>query len=189
MNLRAILNAFILVTALTLVGTGGGSAASAAQPKLPEYVQRLQDAYGPPGEQGFGSAVFHTTLRHEASLAAAALEFYRRFVGSKWQQFGEQAWMQPWHEVYERKTGASRDIVTELRAIEDGEVRNSVPMILEVVEDSVAARAALSAAFDAPQVTELRVFNLGDGGALSGLLVAGRREPAGEVVILVFLMD
>jgi hypothetical protein len=58
-----------------------------------------------------------------------------------------------------------------------------------VVENAEAARAALSAAFDDPAVTELRAFNLGDGGAMSGLLVAGRRAPGGESAFLVFLMD
>jgi hypothetical protein len=38
-------------------------------------------------------------------------------------------------------------------------------------------------------VTELRAFNLGDGGAMSGLLVAGRRSLGGESTFLVFLMD
>ena len=51
------------------------------------------------------------------------------------------------------------------------------------------ARAALAAAFDDPAVTELHVFNLGDGGAMSGLLVAGRRQGTGEATFLVFLMD
>jgi len=50
--------------------------------------------------------------------------------------------------------GARRDVVSELRAIADREVRNSVPMILDVVEGTDAARTALSAAFDDPQVTE-----------------------------------
>ena len=53
----------------------------------------------------------------------------------------------------------------------------------------MAAGAALSTAFDDPAVTELRAFNLGDGGAMSGLLVAGRRSPGGESTFLVFLMD
>ena len=38
-------------------------------------------------------------------------------------------------------------------------------------------------------MTELRVFNLGDGEAMSGLLVAGRRGATGEATFLVFLMD
>ena len=59
----------------------------------------------------------------------------------------------------------------------------------ELTAIAEAARAALSAAFDDPKVSELRVFNLGDGEAMSGLLVAGRRGASGESTFLVFLMD
>ena len=62
-------------------------------------------------------------------------------------------------------------------------------MLLENVDGAEQARAALAAAYDDPAVTELRVFNLGDGGAMSGLLVAGRRTATGEAAFLVFLMD
>ena len=62
-------------------------------------------------------------------------------------------------------------------------------MILENIEGAEKARAALAAAYDAPAVTELRAFNLGDGGAMSGILVAGRRGESGEATFLVFLMD
>jgi hypothetical protein len=47
----------------------------------------------------------------------------------------------------------------------------------------------LSAAFDIPALTELVVYNVGDGGAMSGLLVAGRRAETGESTVLVFLLD
>ena len=43
-------------------------------------------------------------------------------------------------------------------------------MILDNVDGAGAARAALADAFDVPAVTELRVFNLGDGTAMSGIL-------------------
>ena len=166
-----------------------GQEAGTAGADAPTYVQQLERAYGLPSEQGFGSAVFHTTLRAEDSLTAAALDSYRRFVGSKWERFGEKSWMAPWREVYRRPGGAKRDIVAELRGITDQDARNSVPMILDVVEDAAAARRALSIVFDDPQITELRVFNIGDGAAMSGLLVAGRQASSGDAVMLVFLMD
>ena len=37
--------------------------------------------------------------------------------------------------------------------------------------------------------TEISDYNLGDGGAISGLLVAGRRAETGESIFLVFLLD
>jgi hypothetical protein len=97
--------------------------------------------------------------------------------------------MGPWKEVYARKAGAKPDIVNELRSISDPDASISAPMILDVVENAEKAKAALAAAYDDPAVTELRVFNLGDGGAMSGLLVADRRGTTGEATFLVFLMD
>ena len=155
----------------------------------PDSVTRLEAAYGGPSEAGFGSAVFHATLRDTDNLTQAALSTYRTFVGKLWERHGEPAWMGPWKEVYARPTGVKPDITTELRGIADHDTRLSVPMILDNIEDAEAARAALSAAFDDLAVTELRAFNLGDGEALSGLLVAGRRGASGDATFLVFLMD
>lgn len=101
--------------------------------------------------------------------------------------------MGPWKEVYARGPGVAVDLVAELRGITDPAAELSVPMILDAVDAPEAARAALAAAFDDPAVRELRVFNLGDGQAMSGLLVAGRRGAEGgasaEATFLVFLMD
>ena len=97
--------------------------------------------------------------------------------------------MGPWRAVSARKAGATQDIVAELRDIADSDARRSVPMLLDDIDGANTARAALSAAFDDPAVTELRVFNLGDGEAMSGLLLAGRRGASGETTFLVFLMD
>ena len=47
----------------------------------------------------------------------------------------------------------------------------------------------MSAAFYNPAVSELRVFNLGDGEDMSGFLVAGRRPATVEAVFLVFLLN
>jgi len=175
-------------------GTGGGGATS-KEPAMgtstrekPAYVTALEAAYGPPSQAGFGSAVFHETLPGNDDLAGAALSKYRYFVGQLWDRFGESAWMGPWKEVYARTSGVKPDVVAELRGVADRDAQLSVPMILDNVEGADAARAALSNAFDDPAITDLRVFNLGDGGAMSGLLLAGRRG-GGETTFLVFLMD
>jgi hypothetical protein len=62
-------------------------------------------------------------------------------------------------------------------------------MILDTVQDAEQARAALAAAFDDAAVTELSVYNIGDGAAMSGLLIAARRAATGDATFLVFLMD
>ena len=154
----------------------------------PLYVTDLEVAYGAPSQAGFGSAVFFEKVDASGDLEEAALAKYRYFVGELWERWGEDAWMGPWKQVYVREASAKADIIAELKGIDDIDARGSVPMILEVVQNADAARKALSAAYDDPAVTELRVLNLGDGEAMSGVLVAGKRE-SGESTFLVFLMD
>jgi hypothetical protein len=156
-------------------------------PENPDPLARLESAYGAPSQAGFGSAVFRVSLGAADDLTQAALSIYRTFVGELWERFGEQAWVGPWKEVYARAGGAGPGIVAELRGIADPASQLSVPMILDNIDGAEAARAALSGAFDDPAVTELRVFDLGDGEAMSGLLIAARR--GAEAGFLVFLMD
>lgn len=155
----------------------------------PDYLVQLEAAYGGPSQQCFGIALFFNTLANTDDLTQASLSKYQTFVGKLWERYGEQAWMGPWRAVHARKAGATPDIVAELRDIADSDARRSVPMLLDDIHGAEAARAALSAAFDDPAVTELRTFNLGDGEAMSGLLIAGRRGASGETTFLVFLMD
>ena len=155
----------------------------------PEYVTALEVAYGAPSQVGFGSAVFHEQMKAGDDLDQAALAKYKYFTGDLWERWGEEAWMSPWKEVYARQAGAKPDIVAELRGIADPDAAISAPMILDNIDGAEMARAALAAAYDDPAVTDLRVYNLGDGGAMSGLLVAGRRQATGEATFLVFLMD
>lgn len=158
-----------------------------ADPK-PDYVLLLEAAYGAPSQSSFGSAVFYQHLTAGQDLEIQALEMYRYFVGDLWQRYGEDAWMGPWKQVYVRDPGTQPDIVVELRAIRDPDAAISVPMILDNLQDAERARAALSAAYDDLSVAGLQVYNLGDGEAMSGLLVAGRRVN-GETTFLVFLLD
>jgi hypothetical protein len=155
----------------------------------PAWLTALETAYGPPSQAGFGSAVFQAALPETESLESAALAKYRFFVGDLWDRYGEAAWMSPWQLVHARPAGATADIVKELRAITDPAAQLSAPLLLDCLENAEAARAALSAAYDAPAVTELQIFTIGDGAALSGLLIAGRRPAAGEATFLIFLMD
>lgn len=113
-------------------------------------------------------------------LAKAALAQYRFFVGPLWERFGEAAWLRPWREVYARAPATAANLVTELRAIADPTAQLAIPWLLEPGEQAAAAGSALAGAFDDPAVTELRVFTMGDGGAMSGLLIAGHRAPGGD---------
>lgn len=154
----------------------------------PAYVTDLETAYGPPSQAGFGSAVFYEPDAGNGDLPAWALEKYKYFVGDLWDRYGEEAWLGPWRQVYWRPDGAVPGIIAELKSIDDADAARSVEMVLDNIENPDAARVALSAAFNDPAVNELVVFNLGDDGAMSGVVVAGRRT-TGAATILVFLMD
>lgn len=156
--------------------------------KKPDYVIQLETAYGTPSQAAFGSAVFYETAKATDNLERKALEKYKYFVGELWERYGEDAWMGAWKEVYARPAGIKPDIVAELQGISDPNAALSTPMILDVVENAPAARRALSNAYDDKSVLELKVYNLGDGGAMSGLLITGRRSN-GETTFLVFLYD
>ena len=73
--------------------------------------------------------------------------------------------------------------------MDDREARLSASVILDEVDDAENARAALAAAFDDPAVSELAVYTVGDGAAMAGILIAGRRGDTGETTFLVFLLD
>jgi hypothetical protein len=171
------------------IQSAGPNQDGAAEQSKPDYVTDLEAAYGAPSQAGFGSAVFHEQLAAGDDLEQAALAKYKYFVGDLWERYGEDAWMGPWKMVYTRPEDGKRDIVAELRGITDREARMSVEMILDNVDDPKKARAALSAAFDDPAVTELAVYNTGDGAAMSGLLISGRRADTSDATFLVFLMD
>lgn len=155
----------------------------------PDSIIELEGAYGQPSQAGFGSAVFYEQEIPGDDLEKAALEKYRFFVGELWERFGEEAWMGSWKEVYARKPDIQHNIVSELGSIQDAQAAISVPMILENIESADKAQAALSAVYNVPAVTDLRVYSLGDGGAMSGLLIAGRNSETGEAIFLVFLLD
>lgn len=160
-----------------------------AEKSTTDGVAKLEAAYGPPSQAAFGSAVFTAKLDKDRDLEQVARETYRSFVGGLWERYGEEAWMGPWKQVYARQDGATADIVGELRGIADQQAATSVPMILDEIDSPEAARAALVAVYDDSAVTDLRVFSIGDGEAMSGLLIASARAATGVATFLVFLMD
>ena len=156
--------------------------------KKPQYVLDLETYYGKPSQEGFGSAVFFKRVKTADLLEQIAQEQYEYFVGDKWQDWGPETWLTPWKEVYARPADAAHDISGELEANDDFNVRMQVDMILNNIENAEKARTALAAAYDDNSVTQLHAYLIGDGEAMSGLLIAGRREN-GEGTFLVFLMD
>ena len=154
----------------------------------PQYVLDLETAYGEPSQEGFGSAIFFKKVKTADLLEQMAQEQYQYFVGDKWQEWGPETWLAPWKEAYRRPGDAQPDIGAELSAVEDFDTQMQVDMILNKIEDVDQAREALSAAYDSAEVAELVAYNIGDGEALGGLVIAGRRQN-GDTTFLVFLMD
>ena len=157
----------------------------------PAYVLALESAYGVPSQAAFGSAVFfdHTDpARDSADMESLAKRYYRHFTGTKWDEWGETAWKAAWKGVHVRKSGAVGTVLEELQNINDLNAFLSVPMILTVVDQAKQAVQALSGAFDEPNVIDFHVYTIGDGGAMSGLLLAGERNNR-DAIFLVFLMD
>jgi hypothetical protein len=153
----------------------------------PDYVAELERIYGAPRDSGFGSAVFYEPSTSEGDLEAIALKYYRYFLGDLWSRFGEAVWMNHWQRVYRRGLDDKPDIVAVLRAIAAPDVRSSVPLLLET-DEAETSRQALAIAFDDAKVKELEIYKIGDGEAMSGLLVAGQRHTR-EKIFLVLLMD
>lgn len=155
----------------------------------PAYVTQLAASYGAPSQAGFGSAVFYQPLKPNEDLQAAALAIYQFFVGALWDRYGADAWLGPWQPVYTRPPVAFHNLVVELRTMQDREAVQSASLLLDNLDDPEKAHTVLAAAFDDPAVTELVVYKLGDGAAMGGILVAGRRQAPNEAIFLVFLID
>lgn len=149
----------------------------------------LQSIYGVPSQAGFGSAVFEDQIKPGTDLESMARHYYQHFVGKLWEKYGESAWMSTWKQVYVRPDGLQPDLVAELRAIGDPLAVQYVPILLLTDSDDMSrAQEALAAVFNHPQITDLRLYAIGDGAAMSGLLLAGSRN-TGETTILVSLLD
>jgi len=156
--------------------------------KKPSYVQNLEKVYGPPNQEAFGSAVFHEVLK-DSDLAEEAQNKYRYFVGDLWERYGEEAWLSAWKQIYTREQDTESDIVKELKDISDFDASMSIDQFLESVENPEEAQSALKTAFDDPVVNKLFVYTVGDGEAMSGILIAALRKKNDEGTFLVFLMD
>ncbi|MBL1173592.1 hypothetical protein [Pantanalinema sp. GBBB05] len=152
----------------------------------PDYTD-LVTLYGAPSQAGFGSAVFDEIIEPGTDLEPIVLQYYRHFVGKLWEQYGADAWMSTWKPVYVRPDGRQPDIVAELKAIAAPAAHYVPILLLDETDDHARAQQALAAVFDDPQMTDLRVYMIGDGAALFGLLLAGYRP--NKMTILISLLD
>jgi len=136
-------------------------------------IESLEKVYGKPNSTGFGSAVFYEVSKKDIDLATIALDDYRLFMGDKWNAETESAWMSTWKKVYERSPGNAADILSELNNIKDADAKRSVPLLTELVENAEQGKLALAAAYNHPEISQVQLFSVGDGEAMSGLLLCG----------------
>lgn len=149
----------------------------------PSFVVEMEQVFGVPSQAAFGSAVFFDPDIKTTNLEEFALSKYKHFCGDTWTRFGEENWLANWTLVQSYDSQSKAQIVDTLRSLEDRDAKQLASMLL----DNANSVITLSTAFDAPSVSVLHIYRIGDGNAMSGLLIAGSR-PEGAV-LLVFLMD
>jgi len=155
---------------------------------LMPMVESLEKVYGKASSAGFGSAVFYDSVPAGLSINSTALEIYKKFVGAKWKPDTEKAWMGPWKQVYERHAAAGAAILSELSSVEDAAAKTSIPLLTELISEPPIAEQALQAAFDHEQVEQLALFTVGDGEAMSGVLIIAYYK-AGYYCSVIALID
>lgn len=179
--------------AIALAASFGSGCATTPEPG-PSSTQQanrtaaLRAIFGPPSQLGFGSAVFAERVDQPQDLEAVAKRCYRHFLGKKWAAAGESVWMAPWQRVYTRPSNLRPAILAELHSIQNPAVRSSISMLLDGHDTPEAARQALSTVYDDAAMETVEVYTLGDGAALSGVLIVGRTR-SGAATLLAFLMD
>lgn len=157
-------------------------------PDIPQYVRDLMDFYSPPRQDARGVAIFYEHIQPGSDLEAVARHHYRYFVGEQWERRPE-AWMRPWKLIYRRARDIDPCFVAEITAaatLAGEKHQNLFPKFLKINPgDYVRAYTVLKAAFDSPEVEDFRVYSIGDGEVLEGLLAISPRRN-GETVIFAF---
>lgn len=189
-----------------------------ASQSLPEYAQNLINIIhrvpGQPPDRGrvLGVNAFYDKIEPGSDLDSVALSYYQRFVGEKWHWQPHNwtpedgiIWLEVWNLAYQRPPSCSLDLFDELKyasALSDIEMGldalyNSLDLSYSRDYNSLGPsysndydtlRDILVAAFSAPEVTDFRVYDLGDGEVIEGFLALGYRDN-GEIIVLAYLND
>ena len=157
--------------------------------RMPDTFNDLEVPFGGPSDDAFGSAVFRRPMPPGVDIESLARAVYRDFVGELWDRFGPDVWLGEWAELVARGAAAQGLVLDLLASISDPAGQSAADMLVNGAQDPDAAKTALVNAFDRTAVSELRAFRIGDGAAMSGLVIAGRDDETGEAAFVVFLMD
>ena len=158
-------------------------------PQLPQYVSDLISLYGQTAERLLGSAVFYDILDPDADLEQVALRRQRDFIGPKWFDPKQEDWLGGWILLYRRPLQQVGNIVKEFEAVYDiyEKILQKFLDPLNSDDHSIACQK-LAIAFDDPDVTDLRIYEMDDQDILTGRLVIGRRSN-GETTTLIIVCD
>ncbi|MGC9524506.1 MAG: hypothetical protein ACP5D7_03095 [Limnospira sp.] len=158
-------------------------------PDIPQYAQDLMDFYSPPRQDARGVGIFYEQIQPEADLEKMARHHYQYFVGEQWDRHSD-AWMRPWKLIYQRARDIDPCFVAEITAaatLAGEKHQNLFSKFLNInPDDYVQAYTVLQTAFDSPEVEDFRVYTIGDGEVVEGLLAISHRRN-GETVIFAFL--
>ncbi len=156
--------------------------------KHPTWVQELEKSFGGANQTAFGTAVFYQlTIAETVDVEQLARKWYQFFCGPSWEKLGADSWLGTWKRV-DLASNKSRTLLDELANLEDHEARRSAATMLEGHEDPSTAKKVLSQVMDDPAVEERRIYKIGDGGAMSGILIVCQRNK-NEFAFLTFLLD
>ncbi len=156
---------------------------------MSERGAQLEAVFGGPSDDAFGSAVFRRDMPGNTMLETVAREVYRDFVGELWERYGADAWLATWSLAAARNRDTARSVIDLLESLEDPLTRSAADMLVNANPDPDAARNALVDSFDHESISELEIYSIGDGEAMSGLLIAAHIRDTSEATFLVFLMD
>ncbi|MDK3157424.1 hypothetical protein QPK87_12685 [Kamptonema cortianum] len=155
----------------------------------PRYVSDLIALYDHSPRKLLGSGVFYDLLEPEANLEQVALRRQREFVGDKFYTPKEKDWLRGWHLLYRRPEGQAGNIVKEFESVYDICEKIWEKFLNPLGQnDSKTAPQELAIAFNDPQVTDLRIYQIHDQDILNGRLIISRRSN-GETTTLIFLYD
>jgi hypothetical protein len=165
-------------------------------PQIPQYAVDLVEIYGPPQRKPWGTAVFYEQVEPGTDLEQVALRHYEYFVTDS---IGDlEDWLQPWQLIYQRPADCQPNFFQDLRhaAVSldyEDRLANDLAITFYPDGESLAEANAdkapvLSAAFEAPEVNDFRIYSIGDGEVLEGIfMIAGRDN--GEVVMFACISD
>ncbi len=158
-------------------------------PQLPQYVSDLIALYGQDYGNLLGSAVFYDILDPDADLEQVALRRQRDLIGPEWFDPKQEDWLGGWLLLYRRLLQQIGDIVKEFEDVYDiyEKILEDFLDPLNCGDHSIACQK-LAIAFDDPDVTDLRIYEMHDQDILTGRLVIGRRSN-GETTTLIIVCD